>query len=166
MADAALLDLSQWLGAALKTRGWVLTLAESCTGGWAAQTVTAISGSSAWFDRGFVTYSNTAKIEMLGVSPDTLKLHGAVSEQTAREMALGALRHSQAEIAVAITGIAGPDGGTAEKPVGTVWFAWAIKNGLVRSQIHRFSGDREAIRKQAVETAIQGVIALTLSPDL
>ncbi len=166
MADAALVTLATELGASLKARGWMLALAESCTGGWAAQVVTAVAGSSTWFERGFVTYSNDAKIEMLGVSPETLKLHGAVSEQTAREMALGALNHSHAQIAAAITGIAGPDGGTPGKPVGTVWFAWAGQNGLVQSKICHFSDDREAVRRQAVETALQGVIQLTLSTDL
>jgi nicotinamide-nucleotide amidase len=166
MADDALLSLSSQLGILLKKRGWMLSLAESCTGGWAAQVVTATPGSSAWFDRGFVTYSNAAKVEMLGVRPATLEQHGAVSEQTAREMAFGARQKSLAQITAAITGIAGPEGGTAGKPVGTVWFAWAGPNGLLHSEIRHFSGDREYIRKQSVETALQGVIALTLSPDL
>jgi len=166
MADDTLLNLSAQLGAALKQRGWTLALAESCTGGMAAQCVTAIPGSSVWFERGFITYSNEAKVEMLGVAEATLQQFGAVSEQTAREMAVGALQHSHARVAAAITGIAGPDGGTAAKPVGMVWFAWATKNGLLRSEIRCFSGDRKAIRRQAVEAVFQGVIQLTLCTDL
>jgi len=166
MADADFLKLATELGAALKSRGWALALAESCTGGWAAQTVTEISGSSAWFDRGFVTYNNSAKIEMLGVQETTLQQHGAVSEPTVQEMALGALTHSHAQISAAISGIAGPDGGTPQKPVGMVCFAWARPNGLLHSEIHYFSGDREAVRRQSVETALRGAITLTLSTDL
>jgi len=166
MADDALLTLAAELGIALQARGWKLALAESCTGGMAAQYVTAIPGSSAWFERGFVTYSNEAKLELLGVSPETLKLHGAVSEQTAREMALGALNHSHAQVVAAITGIAGPDGGSKEKPVGTVWFCWAGPGGLLKSEIRQLSGSREAIRRKAVETALEGAIQLTLAPDL
>jgi nicotinamide-nucleotide amidase len=166
MADDTLLNLSARLGGALKQRGWTLVLAESCTGGMASQFVTAIPGSSAWFERGFITYSNDAKVEMLGVSSSTLGKFGAASEQTAREMATGALQHSRAQVAAAITGIAGPDGGTEAKPVGTVCFAWAARNVSPHSDMRRFSGDREAIRKQAVEAALQGVIQLTLRTDL
>jgi len=158
MADDQLLTLAEALGAALKKRGWMLALAESCTGGWAAQTVTAIAGSSAWFDRGFVTYSNAAKMEMLEVSEETLANFGAVSIETAKEMALGALKHSQAEITVAITGIAGPDGGSEEKPVGTVCFAWAASGAVLASGTEHFSGDRQRIRTQAVKTALRGLI--------
>lgn len=166
MADAALVALAMELGIALKARGWMLALAESCTGGWAAQVVTTIPGSSAWFERGFVTYSNAAKIDMLDVTPQTLKLHGAVSAQTACAMAQGAMQHSRAQIAASITGIAGPDGGSADKPVGTVWFAWADSTGVLHSEMHHFAGDREAVRRQSVETALRGVIKLTLRPDL
>ena len=166
MADTALNDLATELGAALQARGLMLAMAESCTGGWAAQAVTAIPGSSLWFERGFVSYSNTAKIEMLGVSSAILQQHGAVSEATAIAMAQGALQHSQAQIAAAITGIAGPDGGTREKPVGTVWFAWARAGGHTRATLHHFDGDREAVRRQSVITLLQGLIKLTLSPDL
>jgi nicotinamide-nucleotide amidase len=166
MADDELLKLAADLGAALKSRDWMLTLAESCTGGWAAQTVTAIAGSSAWFDRGFVTYSNAAKQEMLGVTSFTLATHGAVSEHTALEMALGALRHSHANIAASITGIAGPDGGTAEKPVGTVCLAWATPAGLSKSTLLHFSGSREQVRQQSVKAALEGLLQLTLSTDL
>jgi nicotinamide-nucleotide amidase len=165
MDDAQLLKLAAELGAALQQKGWKLALAESCTGGMAAQTVTAITGSSAWFERGFVTYSNAAKIEMLDVSAATLAQQGAVSEQTAREMVLGALKHSHADIAVAITGIAGPDGGSADKPVGTVCFAWATSQNTV-SETVRLPGSREQVRKKAVVQALQGLSQLTLDTDL
>ena len=161
-----LVSLSAELGAALKNRGHVLALAESCTGGWAAQCVTAIPGSSAWFDRGFVTYSNAAKQEMLGVPADTINSYGAVSQETARAMALGALRYSRADIAAAITGIAGPDGGSADKPVGTVCLAWATRNGRILDVVERFSGDREAVRRQSVNTALSGLLQLTMNLDL
>lgn len=151
--------LAERLGQALKSRGWMLAAAESCTGGWAAQAITAIAGSSAWFDRGFVTYSNTAKQELLGVSAVTLASHGAVSEPTVREMALGALAHSQAQAAFAISGIAGPGGGTPDKPVGTVCFAWALKGGAVETTTYRLQGDRRSIRAQSVAHALQGMLA-------
>lgn len=148
-------QLAEQLGKTLKERSLVLALAESCTGGMMAQAVTSVAGSSAWFDRGFVTYSNAAKIEMLGVSEDTLTTYGAVSEETAREMAAGALKNSHADLAIAITGIAGPDGGNDEKPVGTVCFAWATLDGMVDSKTRHFSGDREQVRRQAVECAFK-----------
>lgn len=166
MVDAELFDLSCALGVALKERQWLLALAESCTGGWAAESVTAVPGSSAWFDCGFVTYSNTAKQEQLGVTEQTLELHGAVSEHTALEMALGALHHSHADITAAITGIAGPDGGTEEKPVGTVCFAWATAEGVAESVTLHFSGDREAVRRASVKTVLEGLLQLTLATDL
>jgi nicotinamide-nucleotide amidase len=153
----ALEILAAELGAALQTRGERLAAAESCTGGWLAQAVTAIAGSSAWFDRGFVTYSNAAKTDMLGVPEATLERHGAVSEATARAMAQGALAHSRADWAVAITGIAGPDGGSPEKPVGTVCFAWAEKDGGCQAQTRHFTGDRTAIREQSVRHALRGL---------
>lgn len=156
MDDGDLLKLAAELGAALKKKGWKLALAESCTGGMAAQTVTAIPGSSAWFERGFVTYSNASKIEMLGVNPQTLEQYGAVSEQTAREMALGALKHSHADIAAAITGIAGPDGGTVGKPVGTVCFACTTKHQITTFTLH-FVGDRNDIRQQSVQHILQSL---------
>lgn len=161
MADPTFLTLSVELGKTLEAHGWTLALAESCTGGWAGEVVTMTPGSSAWFDRGFVTYSNAAKVEMLGVAAGTLQQHGAVSEETAREMALGALSHSRAQVAGAITGIAGPDGGSAEKPVGTVCFAWALPGGRLLSETRRFDGDREAVRRQSVETLLQGVLRLS-----
>jgi len=165
MDDDALLTLAGEVGAALKQRGWMLALAESCTGGMAAQFVTAIPGSSGWFERGFVTYSNAAKMQMLGVSLFTLDKHGAVSLETAREMALGALKNSRAQIAAAITGIAGPDGGTQQKPVGTVCFAWVNMNQVTTS-IEHFAGDRTAVRRQAVNHCLQRLLQLTLAPDL
>ena len=144
----------------LKARRGMIVTAESCTGGWVAQALTAIAGSSAWFDRGFVTYSNEAKQEMLGVSAETLKKHGAVSEETAREMAQGALGRSRGTVALAITGIAGPTGGTPQKPVGTVCFAWATKGRPVRAETKHFSGDREAVRRQSVDFSLARVLQL------
>ena len=135
----------------------MLVTAESCTGGWVAQAVTSIAGSSEWFERGFVTYSNAAKQELLGVKQATLKKHGAVSEETARAMARGALARSRGTIALAVTGVAGPGGGTAEKPVGMVCFAWATPDG-VRSETRNFSGDRDAVRRQSVIRALEGVM--------
>ena len=166
MADDDLLKLSAELGAALKSRGWTLALAESCPGGWLAQSVTAIAGSSAWFDRGFVSYSNAAKIELLSVTENTLSRHGAVSENTAREMALGALEHSHASIAAAITGIAGPDGGSREKPVGTVCFAWATTDGHIKTMTRQLAGNREEVRRMSVKTALEVLLQLTLNSDL
>lgn len=142
----------------LKAGGEKLVTAESCTGGWAAQVVTSVEGSSDWFERGFVTYSNDAKRELLGVDSGTLNQHGAVSEETAREMALGALARSKATVALAITGIAGPSGGSPGKPVGTVCFAWAAK-GAAHSETRHFKGDRESVRRQSVVHALEGVIA-------
>jgi nicotinamide-nucleotide amidase len=132
--------------------------AESCTGGWVAQAVTSIAGSSEWFERGFVTYSNASKQEMLGVRKSTLKRHGAVSEETAREMAAGALKRSRGTIALAVTGVAGPSGGSAAKPVGMVCFAWATRRGRLRSETRRFRGGREAVRRQSVIRALEGVL--------
>jgi nicotinamide-nucleotide amidase len=150
-------ELARRLGARLKSCGEMLVTAESCTGGWAAQVVTSVAGSSAWFDRGFVTYSNEAKRELLGVRAQTLSRHGAVSEETAREMAHGALARSKATVALAITGVAGPSGGTKDKPVGTVCFAWATARGS-NVQTRQFSGDRESVRRQSVIHALEGVL--------
>jgi nicotinamide-nucleotide amidase len=157
-------ELVQAIAARLAAHGAMLATAESCTGGWAAQALTALAGSSNWFERGFVTYSNGAKQEMLGVRAETLARHGAVSEETAREMALGAIAHSGASVGLAITGIAGPGGGTREKPVGTVCFAWALKGAAARSETRHFSGDREAVRRQSVERALAGVLELLDAP--
>jgi nicotinamide-nucleotide amidase len=149
--------LARKVGRRLKASGAKLATAESCTGGWVAQAVTAISGSSEWFERGFVTYSNEAKREMLGVKRATLKKHGAVSEETAREMAKGALKKSRATIAVAVTGVAGPTGGTPGKPVGMVCFSWATKK-VLRSETRRFRGNRERVRRQSVVHALKGLL--------
>ncbi|HSI25587.1 MAG TPA: CinA family protein [Methylotenera sp.] len=156
----ALTTLSIELGALLKARGLKLALAESCTGGMVAEAVTRVAGSSAWFDCGLVTYSNQAKIDMLGVPSDTLEKFGAVSEQTAVEMALGALKHSQAQIAGSITGIAGPDGGSTEKPVGTVCFAWIGLNKSANTATQHFAGNRQQIRQQAAAFLMQRLIEL------
>ena len=160
MSSDTVTALATLAGARLKAKGLMLATAESCTGGWVAQAVTAIAGSSDWFERGFVTYSNAAKMDMLRVKAGTLRTHGAVSEQTAGEMAAGALARSRAQVAVAITGIAGPAGGSAEKPVGTVCFGWATKTGAVCVETRRFKGDRESVRRQSVIVALQGVLAL------
>ena len=157
MDDLALLATE--LGAALKARGLMLVLAESCTGGLASAAITEIPGSSAWFERGFVTYSNEAKMEMLGVTAKTLEKFGAVSEETARELALGALKNSHANVAISITGIAGPAGGTPEKPVGTVCFAWVFDDNIV-STTKKISGNRQQIRHLSVETALRELLKL------
>jgi nicotinamide-nucleotide amidase len=148
-------SLAAELGQALLAKGWMLACAESCTGGWAAQACTAIAGSSAWFERGFVTYSNAAKMELLGVSEAHLVSHGAVSLEVAKAMAEGVLRHSHAQAAFAITGIAGPTGGTPEKPVGTVCFAWAVIGREAVAERVEFEGDRRAIRAQSVVYALR-----------
>jgi len=158
--DTELDALSVAVGKALAARGWMLATAESCTGGWIAQVVTATSGSSAWFDRGFVTYSNAAKTEMLGVSPHTLAAHGAVSEATVAEMAEGALARSDADLAVAVSGVAGPTGGTAQKPVGMVCVAWARRGAPTCVRTLQLPGDRAAVRRQTVVHALGQVIEL------
>jgi nicotinamide-nucleotide amidase len=150
-------ELARRIGARLKDAKAILVTAESCTGGWAAQVVTSVAGSSAWFDRGFITYSNAAKQELLGVRPETLQRHGAVSEETAREMARGALERSHGTLALSITGVAGPGGGTEEKPVGMVCFAWS-RADEVDSETRYFSGDRESVRRQSVILALEGVL--------
>lgn len=158
--ESELFELAEQLGRKLKAGGKTIATAESCTGGWIAETITEVAGSSAWFDRGFVTYSNPAKMQMLAVSPQTLEYYGAVSAETATEMAAGALAHSVADVAVAVTGIAGPDGGTPEKPVGTVFIVWADKNGAVKVVKKLFSGNRRQIREQTVRSAIEGLMLL------
>ena len=150
--------LAAKVAALLTINGQRLATAESCTGGWVAQCLTAIAGSSDWFERGFVTYSNEAKVEMLGVDADALLAHGAVSEATAAAMAAGALRHSHADWALAVTGIAGPSGGSKDKPVGTVCFGRAAFDGRVDTQTRHFSGDREAVRAQSVAHALAGLL--------
>ncbi len=156
--DSELYVLSQQVGAALRAAGCRLSCAESCTGGWVAKCITDVAGSSDWFERGFVTYTNDAKREMLGVAATTLETHGAVSEATVIEMARGALDHSHAELAVAISGIAGPGGERPGKPVGTVCFCWTRQGRAPRYLTEHFSGDREAVRQQAVVRALQGVL--------
>ena len=150
--------LAAKVGELLKSHGMMLVTAESCTGGGVAQAVTEVAGSSAWFERGFVTYSNLSKQQILGVRESTLIQHGAVSEMTVREMVAGALQNSAAQAALSVSGIAGPDGGTADKPVGTVWFAWGVRNGETHARRYRLNGDRAEVRAQAVLIALQGVI--------
>ena len=161
MAKDSAEQLAAVAGRLLKARGETLVTAESCTGGGVAEAVTAVSGSSEWFDRGFITYLNEAKMQMLRVSPATLERHGAVSEETAREMALGALAMSPGTVSVSVTGIAGPSGGSRAKPVGTVCFAWARSGeAMPRSETRRFAGDRNSVRRQSVVRALQGVSEL------
>jgi len=155
MTDSELMHLSERIGQALKARGATVTTAESCTGGWVAKVITDIAGSSAWFERGFVTYSNEAKAQMIGVKSVTLEQHGAVSEPVVVEMAIGAIKAARADYAISISGIAGPDGGTATKPVGTVWFGFASAAGEGITRCECFSGDRENVRRQATAYALQ-----------
>ena len=165
MTDPELYALAEQVGRALKAKGLMMTAAESCTGGWIAQAMTAVPGSSEWFERGFVTYTNIAKQEMLGVNLATLEAHGAVSEPTVREMAQGALARSHAQVAVSVSGVAGPSGGTPQKPVGTVCFGWGLIGGAAQSATLHFDGDREAVRRQSVAYALQRVLALAGAPD-
>jgi len=158
MKQAQLEARAARVGALLLGNGQALTTAESCTGGWVAQCLTAIAGSSQWFERGFVTYSNAAKQEMLGVGEKTLAHHGAVSEATCAAMAAGALARSRADWALAISGIAGPDGGQPDKPIGTVCFAWAGPGGRVETETCCFDGDREAVRARSVAHALDGLL--------
>lgn len=155
MTDNELIQLSTRVGERLLARHASVTTAESCTGGWIAKVLTDIAGSSAWFQRGFVTYSNDAKQQMIGVTEISLTQFGAVSEQVVQEMAQGALREAGAQYAISVSGIAGPDGGSDEKPVGTVWFGFASASGEVLTLVQRFSGDREAVRRQATAWALQ-----------
>ena len=157
MSSDRLETLAAQVGERLRERRALLVTAESCTGGWVSQAVTAIAGSSEWFERGFVVYSNAAKQELLGVRGETLQQHGAVSEQTALELATGALERSRGTITVAVTGVAGPSGGSGAKPVGLVCFGWATKEGA-KSESRHFEGDREAVRRKSVERALQGVL--------
>ena len=156
--DADLIALSEAVGDACRQRRVFVATAESCTGGWAAQVITHTAGSSSWFERGFVTYADDAKVQMLGVDPATLEKFGAVSPETAKEMATGALKNSNAMISLAITGIAGPTGGSPDKPVGTVCFAWCLRGQAPETERCRFDGDREAIRRQAVIHGLTGLL--------
>ena len=156
-ADARLLELAGEVAALAQRHRLMLVTAESCTGGWIAKTLTDLPGSSAWFDAGVVTYSYEAKEALLGVNPRTLARTGAVSEETVLEMVSGALARFGAGVAVAVTGIAGPSGGTADKPVGTVWIGWKRRGGYGHAQLFHFQGDREAIRRQTVAAALTGL---------
>ncbi len=156
--DAQLETLSRLVGDHLAARGWRLATAESCTGGWVAEVVTATAGSSGWFDCGFITYSNDAKCALLGVSPMTLARHGAVSEPTTAAMIRGTLERAEADLGLSISGIAGPGGGSADKPVGTVCFGWGRTGESPQTATCRFDGDREAVRRQAVVFALTELI--------
>ena len=155
-------ELVVLLADALSARQWMMATAESCTGGMIAAVCTDLAGSSSWFERGFVTYSNQAKAESLGVDEDLLKAYGAVSEQVARAMAFGAVRHSHAQVSVAITGVAGPGGGSPDKPVGTVWFGFSV-HGRLTSETRRFDGDRAAVREATRDHALHRLLELTLT---
>jgi nicotinamide-nucleotide amidase len=155
--ESELFKLAEQLGRLLNAQGKIIATAESCTGGSIAQVITEVPGSSAWYDRGFVTYSNASKMQMLGVSSKTLEVYGAVSADTAIAMAEGALARSDADIVVAVTGIAGPDGGTLDKPVGTVFIAWAERNGEVQVVKKYWAGSRRHIRAQTVKAALEGI---------
>ncbi len=159
MSANAVHDTCLQLAAQLQARDWMMATAESCTGGLIGGACTDLSGSSAWFDRGFITYSNEAKMEMLGVDAALLKAHGAVSEEAAGAMAVGAVARSRAKVAVAVTGVAGPTGGSKTKPVGTVWFCWNV-NGQLSTECRRFDGDRAAVRAATVEHALANLVAL------
>ncbi len=156
--DTELEALAHRVGVCLKSRQLVLAVAESCTGGWVAEVITSISGSSEWFDRGWVTYSNSAKQEMLAVAEKTLRELGAVSEETAREMAAGALARSHAQVALSVTGVAGPTGGTPQKPVGTVCFAWCLPGVETASATRHFDGNRDQVRRQSVVFALEELL--------
>jgi len=158
-----LYQLAAQVGAALKARGLALATAESCTGGWIGEAVTAVPGSSEWYERGYITYTNVAKREMLGVAAATLDRFGAVSAETVKEMVTGALANSHAQIAIAVSGIAGPSGGTPTKPVGTVCIAWGKCGGEPFAETRLFPGDREAVRRQSVECALAGALKLIAS---
>ena len=159
-AQQNLYELAAQMGTALRTRSQTLAIAESCTGGWIAKVATDVPGSSGWFERGFVTYSNAAKSELLGVRKETLASHGAVSAEVVAEMASGALERSPADVVVAVSGIAGPDGGTPDKPVGTVYLAWALREGPVHTERRNFQGDRDQVRLESVAAALQGVLGV------
>jgi nicotinamide-nucleotide amidase len=157
-------QLAERLGEALLARGFMLATAESCTGGWASMALTAVAGSSAWFERGFVTYSNAAKQDMLGVQSETLAAHGAVSEAVVREMAQGAVARSGAQAGLAISGIAGPGGGSAAKPVGLVCLGWVVPGAKARARCLQCTGGREDVRCQAVVLAFEGLLELLSAP--
>ncbi|PKM22165.1 MAG: damage-inducible protein CinA [Gammaproteobacteria bacterium HGW-Gammaproteobacteria-14] len=157
--DTPIPVLAERAGRLLARHKIMLVTAESCTGGGIAEAITSVAGSSVWFERGFVSYSNQAKQDMLGVSADTLGRFGAVSEEVVLEMARGAIQRSKGHISVSVSGVAGPDGGTLEKPVGTVWIGWGQKLGHAEAKLYHFSGDRQAVRQKTVTSALQGLIA-------
>lgn len=159
-AAPSLLQLTSLLGEKLLASGWRVATAESCTGGGIAAAITAVAGSSSWFEYGIVSYANSAKEKLLQVNPQTLLDHGAVSQAVVEQMAAGVLRLSGADIAVAVSGVAGPSGGTAEKPVGTVWFAWGLAGGELRSECFHFVGDRASVQSQAVVQGLTGLLRL------
>ena len=159
-SDQELLALAEELARAAMRKGWWIATAESCTGGWIGMLITSLPGSSNWYDGGFITYSNEAKQEMLGVPAAVIETHGAVSEETAREMAKGAIAHSRADAALSVSGIAGPAGATPGKPVGTVCMGWALRNGTVLSTTCRMGGDRQEVRARAVAAAVRGLLEL------
>ena len=156
--ESEILHLSRRLGELLAAAGARVTTVESCTGGGVAHAITAVAGSSAWFEYGFVTYANGAKSKLVGVDPEVIRRYGAVSEPVVQQLARGALGAAGADLAVAVSGIAGPGGGTADKPVGTVWFAWARADGGVTTARRVFGGDRAAVRQQSVRLALEGLI--------
>lgn len=158
--DTDLQRLAEQVGETARQQHQRLVTAESCTGGWISKTLTDIAGSSAWFECGLAAYSYEAKQALLGVQPHTLEEHGAVSRETVLEMVSGALVHSGATLAVAVTGIAGPAGGTGDKPIGTVWIAWKGRGGYPRAEVFHFDGDRESVRRQTVAAALQGLVAM------
>jgi nicotinamide-nucleotide amidase len=161
--EAEIAALVETLAQRLLAQGWMLATAESCTGGLIAGACTELAGSSHWFERGFVTYSNAAKAQLLGVNPALIAAYGAVSEPVARAMAQGAVQHASAQVALAVTGVAGPGGGSAEKPVGTVWFAWALPGGL-HSELQQFAGDRTAVRQATVRHSLHRLLELLSAP--
>ena len=159
LVSDAVSPLVERLAAQLRAKGWMMATAESCTGGLIAGACTDLAGSSDWFERGFVSYSNAAKTELLGVNAALIAQHGAVSEPVARAMAQGAVAHARAQVAVAVTGVAGPGGGSADKPVGLVWFGWAVPGG-VHTEVQRFDGDRAAVRAATVHHALAHLLTL------
>ena len=158
--DQTLYNLAARVGRALKNRELMVATAESCTGGWIGQAITMVPGSSEWFERGFITYTYISKREMLGVSGRSLARYGAVSEQVVREMVRGALARSHAQVAVSISGVAGPSGGTPDKPVGTVCLGWALKGGALLVETRRFRGDRDEVRRRSVAYALRGILKI------
>jgi nicotinamide-nucleotide amidase len=165
MKNEELYTLAERVGKTLAQGRLRLVTAESCTGGWVAQSITSVPGSSLWFDRGFVTYSNESKEELLGVPSELIAAHGAVSEAVVLAMAEGALERSWAHCAVAVSGVAGPEGGTPEKPVGTVWVAWQVKGRSGYARHFHFSGNRAEVRRQAVEAALAGIVEVPFTDD-